>query len=286
MRGLREKTEGPGIMVSGFQDEIRGFGFAMTEAELLCVNTFRATQKRKPIEASPGLRYLDYGKNKEGYWNFDMFDVQCVDIMDCFEVLYPQRQLVMEVDHSAGHAKYREDGLYVGNINVKWGGAKGGGMRNTKVTESCLGPHDALMIRNGKAYDCRLKPGDVQRFTFQPGDPPPFYELDAHPKDRPRGHRVTTLAVGGVSTTTYQKIAQGASSDIMGTGAVDRGHEWERATQYRFKPTRRLGQLLGFQGGEICATAFGGESRTHPCHVSKMPPRISGGRHRVRLGQE
>ncbi|CAN0554353.1 unnamed protein product, partial [Ectocarpus sp. 12 AP-2014] len=29
VRGLRKKTEGPGIMVSGFQDEIRGFGFAM-----------------------------------------------------------------------------------------------------------------------------------------------------------------------------------------------------------------------------------------------------------------
>lgn len=60
-----------------------------------------------------------------------MFAEQCVDVMGCFEVLYPEWQLVMEVGHSAGHARYREDGWHVGNMNVKWGGAKGGGMRSS-----------------------------------------------------------------------------------------------------------------------------------------------------------
>lgn len=40
-RGHRKKTEGPGIMVSGFVDEIRGFGFIMTDEELERVNLFR-----------------------------------------------------------------------------------------------------------------------------------------------------------------------------------------------------------------------------------------------------
>ena len=34
VRGLRKKSEGPGDMLSGFQDEIRGFGFPLTSAEL------------------------------------------------------------------------------------------------------------------------------------------------------------------------------------------------------------------------------------------------------------
>ena len=34
IRGLRKKTDGPGEMVSGFKDEIRGFGHPMTPEEL------------------------------------------------------------------------------------------------------------------------------------------------------------------------------------------------------------------------------------------------------------
>ena len=45
-----------------------------------------------------------------------------MDVLDCFDVLYPDLQLMVEVDHSAGHAKFREDGLHVGNMNVKYGG--------------------------------------------------------------------------------------------------------------------------------------------------------------------
>lgn len=35
------------------------------------------------------------------------------DITDCFEVVYPELQLVLEVGHSASHGKKREDRLYV-----------------------------------------------------------------------------------------------------------------------------------------------------------------------------
>ncbi|CAN0579095.1 unnamed protein product, partial [Ectocarpus sp. 12 AP-2014] len=144
-------------MVSGFQDEIRGFGFAMTSEEIVRVNAFRSIHGRAALKESPGIRTLDYGKNKEGYWNYDMFAEQCVDIMDCFDVLYPDWQLVMEVDHSSGHAKYREDGLHVGNMNVRWGGVKGGGMRDTRVTADCLGTKPATMEWKGKTIDCKLK---------------------------------------------------------------------------------------------------------------------------------
>ncbi|CAM9157910.1 unnamed protein product, partial [Hapterophycus canaliculatus] len=155
VRGIRKKTEGPGIMVSVFQDEIRGFGFAITGEELARVNVFRRVQGRKALQETPGIRNLDYGKQKDGYWNYDTFAEQCVDIMDCFEVLCPDWQLVMKVDHSSGHAKYREDGLHVGNTNLKWGGAKGGKMRNTTVTAACLGPNKAEVEWGGKPKGVR-----------------------------------------------------------------------------------------------------------------------------------
>lgn len=76
VRGLRKKKEGPGITVSGFQDEIRGVGFGMTCEEMWRVNAFCSIQGRAALnpgprrpEESPGIRTLDYGKNKEGYWN-------------------------------------------------------------------------------------------------------------------------------------------------------------------------------------------------------------------------
>lgn len=37
VRGLRKKSEGPGDMLSGFQDEIRGFGFPLKPEELVKV---------------------------------------------------------------------------------------------------------------------------------------------------------------------------------------------------------------------------------------------------------
>lgn len=103
--------------------------------------------------------------------------------MDCFNVLYPCWQLVMKVDHSSEHAKYPEDGLHVGNMNVSWGGVTGGWMRDTRVTTDCLGTKPATMVSKGKTVDRKLKPGDVQRATFQVGDPPPFYDLSAPPQE-------------------------------------------------------------------------------------------------------
>ena len=60
-----------------------------------------------------------------------------MDVMDCFDVLYPDLQLMVEVDHSAGHAKFREDGLHVGNMNVKYGG-------NRRLGETLPRPRGAL----------------------------------------------------------------------------------------------------------------------------------------------
>ena len=65
VRALRKKTDGPGKMASGHQCELRGFGFRMSAAELRKVNAWRAARKRSPLDSSPGLQFLQYGKNKD-----------------------------------------------------------------------------------------------------------------------------------------------------------------------------------------------------------------------------
>ena len=100
--------------------------------------------------------------------------------MDCLEVIEPRKQLAIEVDHSAGHAKYLPDGLHVANMNVKYGG-KQKVLRDSVMTEGCLGPRPAKMYLNGgewstkfdpvlttKTVDLKPKLGEVQRMSFGP----------------------------------------------------------------------------------------------------------------------
>ncbi|CAN0197693.1 unnamed protein product, partial [Ectocarpus sp. 4 AP-2014] len=110
VRGLRKKTEGPGKMVSAFQDERHGFGLPVTD------------DGKEVLTRSPGLRFLQYGKNKDGYWGYDEFKEQIEDVLDVLDVFEPNMQVVVEIDHSSGHTRQREDGLHVGNMNVKYGG--------------------------------------------------------------------------------------------------------------------------------------------------------------------
>ena len=121
-----------------FQVERRDFGIALSADDLVTVNELRRLEKRPDLKESPGTRFLVHGKNKEGYWGYAQFEEQVVDVMDVLEALYPGYQLMIEVDHSAGHAKYREDGLHVGNMNVRFGG-KQRALRDT-IMERCLGP--------------------------------------------------------------------------------------------------------------------------------------------------
>ena len=95
--------------------------------------------------------------------------------MDVFETMYPYRQLIIEVDHSAGHGAHEPGGLYTADMNVMWGG-KQYTPRPSTLTALDLGPVTAT-------YGPQLGPGDVQHFDFQPGDPPPFYEPNAPKQD-------------------------------------------------------------------------------------------------------
>ncbi|CAB1113198.1 unnamed protein product [Ectocarpus sp. CCAP 1310/34] len=118
---------------------------------------------KEVLKRSPGLRFLQHGKNKDGCWGYDEFKQQIEDAFDVFDVFEPDMQVVVEIDHSSGHTRQREDGLHVGNMNVnKW---------STEFTEGA------------EVYDMKLKVGDTQTSTFAASSPPPFYEWDAPRKD-------------------------------------------------------------------------------------------------------
>ncbi|CAN0216615.1 unnamed protein product, partial [Ascophyllum nodosum] len=149
-RGLRKKSEGPREMVSAFQDERHGFGLPVADDQLKAINDKRKKNGKAPLKRSPGLRFLVVGKNKDGFWGYDQFKEQIEDVLDVLEHLDDGMQMVIEGDHSSGHAKQREDGLHVSDMNVKYGG-KQKKLRDTVMTKECFGPEEAKMyFANGK----------------------------------------------------------------------------------------------------------------------------------------
>lgn len=107
VRGLTKKMEVPGEMVSAFQDELRGFGLPISEAELAQVNELRRQKGCPALKATLSLCVLVHGKNKQEWLGYDQFEEQVVDVMDYIDVIALTKQLMMEVNPSAGHAKFR-----------------------------------------------------------------------------------------------------------------------------------------------------------------------------------
>ena len=158
---LRPKNDGKSLMISAFQSAYRGFGFDLTKEELVVVNNYRRIKfNRPPLVSSPGFRFLNMGKNNEGYWDYEQFKIQVTDMMDTVEALYGDMQIAFEVDHSSNHLKKKEDGLDVGAMNLYYGGKQRTCMRNTIVTADCLGNEP------GRS----LNPGDTQHMNFREGD--------------------------------------------------------------------------------------------------------------------
>ena len=151
VRGSRKKTDGTAEMVSPFQNKERGIRLPLSEDNLAAVNEFRQRKGRTAYEATLGTRFLLPGKNREGYWGFAEFDEQVIDAMDCIEVLEPNRQIAIEVDHSVRHAKYLPEGLHMANMNAKYGG-KQRALRDSVMTGECLSPGNATMYLNITMY--------------------------------------------------------------------------------------------------------------------------------------
>ncbi|CAM9852217.1 unnamed protein product [Sphacelaria rigidula] len=297
VRGPRKKTEGPAEMVSAFQDETRGFGLPLSQDELDRVTKFREERGRSALKRTPGTRHLVFGKDKGGSWDFDRFEKQFVDVMDVLEVIEKDKQIVFEVDHSAGHSKMREDGLHTSYMNVKYGGTQRM-LRNTKVTEGLYSP-------GAKPYPRKLAVGDTQRMVFQAGDPPPFYDVDAPQRDTKEVREKASnkndnalVSEGGgtegatsATATTEEWIRECYVGKPKGMKQV----LWERGlwvdkmrTGDEVQPEENMATVLGKFAGlserENSTAAHHRESWPHPGAIAQIPPRGCRGWDRIFLG--
>jgi hypothetical protein len=172
-------------MISAFQSREFGFGFQeVTDEELARINSYRRETKPKYEDEEAAMEVLktankapltkelnfvyefDYGKNKEGYWNYNYMVIQLEDCVDVVKALYgDQFEYVFLFDHSCGHDKKRANGLDASSMNSGFGG-KQPCLHDSTLTEGCLGPFE---------HDWKLKVGDVQCFIWKPNDIGPFY---------------------------------------------------------------------------------------------------------------
>jgi len=61
---------------------------------------------KQDLKESPFIRYLNQGKHKDGYWNYNHMVVILEDCVDCMEYLHPELEVMFELDHSSGHSYF------------------------------------------------------------------------------------------------------------------------------------------------------------------------------------
>jgi hypothetical protein len=65
---------------------------------------------------------FDHGKNRDGYWNNARMAVQTEDVGDILRGLFPDHNVEIHFDNSAGHTKKQKVGFNVNVMNTGWGG--------------------------------------------------------------------------------------------------------------------------------------------------------------------
>lgn len=129
-------------MVSALQDEIRGCEFPMTAEELARAYATRGSEGRPGLTESAGTRYLEVGRNKEGFWTGDEF---CEQTSGGYHGL-PRGDLPRKTARHGSpsllwvrYEKQRDGGLYLSAMmSVKRAGAQEYTMRSAIATDRCL----------------------------------------------------------------------------------------------------------------------------------------------------
>lgn len=88
-----------------------------------------------------------------------------IDCIDAVEVLEEgegeEKQMATEVDHSAGHAKHRQDGLVVSNMSTRYGGKRR--IPPDSVTmEGCVGSEVAKVYCKNRRWSIIRKEGATE----------------------------------------------------------------------------------------------------------------------------
>jgi hypothetical protein len=120
---------------------------------------------KKDLDSSPFVRCLECGKWKDGCWSHNHMVLQLEDCADVFKVLYPQFDVVFELDHSSGHDKEKTDGLTTTQSMLGW--EHGGKQQSMRSSE--LGEHNAGTARHGRCINL----GEMQHMNFRVDDLPP-----------------------------------------------------------------------------------------------------------------
>ena len=121
------KDDGQGVMLSSFVSRDFGYGHDLNSTQLDQINIFRSGKKYLDEESaieiygkadkglltkSPFIRWLEYGQNNEGYWNYAHMIIQLEDVVDVIKVLYGDKfEFIFYFGHSSGHDCLRPDGL-------------------------------------------------------------------------------------------------------------------------------------------------------------------------------
>lgn len=111
---LKQKSKVAGIMVSDFIHNHNGF-LALNDAE------YEEAKKSKPSMKMYAREFLEYGENKEGYWNLKRFMAQIARAVEIAEIKYPKEQgwrLCWIFDNSSCHNAMADDALNVNKMNV------------------------------------------------------------------------------------------------------------------------------------------------------------------------
>jgi hypothetical protein len=178
------KDEGLGVMISAFVSREMGFGYNISEEDLVKVNERRqgkhysdeeAAKKIKgnslmkmPLTGSPFVVKFEYGANNQGYWDYDHMIIQFKACIDVVKTLHPEFDFVFLFDHSCGHGRQRPDGLSVPKANKTFGGTQPKMRKSKMETEEFLGPFPTI-----------LEVGRYQHMVYQDSDSGPWYKLEA-----------------------------------------------------------------------------------------------------------
>ena len=137
-----------------------------------------------PLLESPGLRIINPTKAGDGYWNYEKMAYQTEDVIDALGVLDPLCQQLHQFHWSSRHKKGKENGLDINAMNFHYGGSGGHHLRDTELTDGCVGDGDAFVYETiivdqedgisrsiwsmqkpttGEAivHDCRVRVGDT-----------------------------------------------------------------------------------------------------------------------------
>ena len=167
------KDEGQGIMISAFVSRDLGFGFNISPHDLRRINNCRHgsdyldkeaaleifdRKEKHNLTESPFVRYFEYGKNQEGYWNYNHMIIQFEDVVDCLKVIFGNKyNYVFYFNHSSGHDCQRPDGLNEKRISKFYGGSQPFTRDSVMVDETYLGPFNPIN---------KLKVGETQRMHY------------------------------------------------------------------------------------------------------------------------